>query len=127
MPSIAGRLAFIIFNMKGASTMTASPLHRITLNLARSKTAPEGSSLNRYEIIAPLDGEGHLDATTWKDRRKDCTVLRVNGHERKSGLLVHKHGGAGGATWMVDYNASMEADDEAGYRLGSHRDRKSVV
>lgn len=100
--------------------MPVSSLHRITLHLARSKEFPEGTSLNRYEITAPLDDAGHLDAMAWKERRRDCTVLRVNGREKKSGLLVHRHGGAGGATWTIDYDAGSDLDDEAGYRLGSH-------
>ena len=37
------------------------------------------------------------------------------------GLLVHKPGGKGGATWAFDYNQDSADDDEAGYRLGEHR------
>jgi hypothetical protein len=100
--------------------MSVSPLYRITLHLARSKEFPSGTSLNRYVITAPLDSENRLDPAAWKMRRAQCTVERVNGRETRGGLLVHRHGGAGGATWAIDYDASRDDDDEAGYRLSSH-------
>lgn len=30
-------------------------------------------------------------------------------------------GGAGGSSWVFDYNPNVPSDDETGYRLGSHR------
>ena len=35
-------------------------------------------------------------------------------------MLTHRHGGAGGATWVIDYDKDRADDDEAGYRLGTH-------
>jgi hypothetical protein len=100
--------------------MTDAVLHQITLHLARSKEFPNGSANDGYDIVAPLDSHGHLDATAWKSVREKCEVVRFVGQEERRGKLVHKHGGAGGATWAIDYDAARDDDDEAGYRLGSH-------
>ena len=35
---------------------------RIQLHPARSKQFPSGSSLHGYQLIAPLDKNGHIDA-----------------------------------------------------------------
>ena len=42
------------------------------------------------------------------------------GEPDQHGVLVHRPGGAGGATWMIDYDQDRADDDEAGYRLGTH-------
>jgi hypothetical protein len=34
--------------------------------------------------------------------------------------LIHRAGGAGGATWVIDYDESSSDDDEPGYRLDIH-------
>jgi hypothetical protein len=49
--------------------VTALPnaFKRIRLNLARSKEFPQGSSRHRYEFVAPLDSNGHIDAQLWKE------------------------------------------------------------
>ncbi len=101
--------------------MTSAVLHQITLHLARSKAFPNGSANFGYDIIAPLDADGHLDVAAWKIAREKCEVVRFEDGEEKRGKLVHKHGGAGGATWAIDYDAARADDDEAGYRLGTHR------
>ncbi len=50
-----------------------------------------------------------------------CKVRRFwAGEEDQHGLLVHKAGGAKGATWTFDYDAAGNDDDEAGYRFGDH-------
>jgi hypothetical protein len=101
--------------------MTDAVLHQITLHLARSKEFPNGSATDGYDIVAPLDAEGHLDAAGWKSVREKCEVVRFQGSEERRGKLVHKHGGVGGATWAIDYDSARDDDDEAGYRLGTHR------
>lgn len=101
--------------------MLPKGFHKIRLNLARSKAFPEGSSRHGYEFVAPLDGGGRLDPEAWKAHRSTCTVRRFwAGEPDNHGLLVHKPGGAKGATWSFDYDATAEFDDEAGYRLGDH-------
>lgn len=100
---------------------TTSTLKKITLNLARTKAFPEGSAAHGYEIVAPLDETGRLDPLGWRAHRKDCKVRRFwAGESGEFGWLVHRPGGAGGATWVFDYMLDSEEDDETGYRLGSH-------
>lgn len=96
-------------------------LQLIRLNLARSKEFPTGSTHNGYQIVAPLDREGHIDPVAWKDRRAQCRVKRIwNGEEVDAGLLLHKPGGAEHARWVIDYHSEEPTDDETGYRFGSH-------
>lgn len=97
-------------------------LSHITLHLARCKEYPEGSARHGYEIAAPLDAEGRLDAAAWKSVRGQCRVRRFWGDAAdRHGLLVHRPGGSGGATWTIDYDPDRAFDDEAGYRLNKHR------
>ena len=95
--------------------MTALPhaFKRIRLNLARSKEFPQGSPRHGYEFVAPLDGSGHIDAALWKQYRDFCRVRRFwEGDADEHGFLVHRPG--------VDYDQTVEADDESGYRFGTH-------
>lgn len=97
-------------------------LHHITLHLARSKDFPEGSPRHGYEITAPLDESGHLDQAEWREKRLQCRVRRFwPGEPDRQGRLIHRAGGADGATWLIDYDLDRVTDDEAGYRLGKHR------
>jgi hypothetical protein len=96
-------------------------LRKVTLRLARTKEFPDGSIRHGYEFVAPLDSEGHIDARSWHDLRNACVVHRFWGDEPwMRGMLVHRAGGADGATWVFDYDRAKDTDDEAGYRLGSH-------
>lgn len=96
-------------------------LHRVTLALARCPQHPDGSTGRGYEIIAPLGPDGHLDAALWRESRDECRVRRLwTGERDRHGRLVHRAGGAGGATWLIDYEDWTNEDDEAGYRLGAH-------
>ncbi len=96
-------------------------LHRITLHLARTRDFPEGSTRHGYEITAPLDSAGHLDSIAWCSRRAQCRVRRFwPGEPDRWGVLTHRHGGAGGATWVIDYDKDRSDDDESGYRLDTH-------
>ena len=95
-------------------------LHRITLNLARSKEFPAGSAQHGYELIAPLDGNGHLDAEGWRKAKEACTVRRFWADEENDlGHLVHR-GGEKGGSWAFTYDIAGDEDDEAGYRFGAH-------
>jgi hypothetical protein len=94
---------------------------RIRLELARSKDHPSGSSRCGYELIAPLNRNGHIDPKDWKAFRDHCRVRRFwEGEADNIGRVVHKPGGSEGATWIFDYDAARLDDDEAGYRFGSH-------
>lgn len=96
-------------------------LKRIVLHLARSKEHPEGSSRHGYDLVAPLDAAGRLDAHAWREARARCRVRRFwDGEPTETGHLVHRPGGKGGANWAFDYDPARSADDEAGYRFGDH-------
>jgi hypothetical protein len=101
--------------------MTQSSLAKITLNLARTKVHPDGSSRHGYEFVAPLDNLGHIDAKVWKDKKHACTVHRFWGDEPiRHGFLVHRAGGDKGATWGFEYDRATHADDEAGFKFADH-------
>jgi hypothetical protein len=96
-------------------------LQRITLHLARTKQHPEGTSKIGYDIVAPLDRAGRLDADAWRAHRAECRVKRFRASKPEAyGVLLHRPGGVDGATWAIDYNLDRADDDEVGYRLGSH-------
>lgn len=96
-------------------------LYPVTLTLARCPDYPDGSAGRGYEIVAPLGPKGHLDTTLWREARGHCRVRRFwAGEPDRHGRLVHRAGGDGGATWLIDYDDRTTADDEPGYRLGAH-------
>lgn len=101
--------------------MSVRQLKRVTIHLARAPEFPEGSSRFGYDIIAPLNRDGHLDARLWRENRAACTVRRFRpGEDDRFGMLVRKPGGSGGATWTIDYNSAITDDDEPGFRLDRH-------
>ncbi|MDQ0469827.1 hypothetical protein [Labrys wisconsinensis] len=100
-------------------------LHRIILHLARAPDHPDGSDRIGYELLAPLDGDGHLDPIGWQQVRALCHVRRFAPDEpERGGLLVHRPGGTGGATWLIDFGRGAAGDDESGHRLETHVFRK---
>jgi hypothetical protein len=100
--------------------MTAT-LKRIALTLARSKDFPNGSSQIGYDLIAPLDSNGHIDLPAWKKYRAACSVRHFSpAEDDKTGLLVHKAGSAEHGRWVFDYNVARDDDDEAGFLFGHH-------
>ena len=101
--------------------MSASAaLKKIRLEEAPAKGAPAAPSIDGYTFVAPLDASGRIDVEAWKSARALCFVHRLErGAVVERGLLVHRPGGAGGATWAFDYRQGDD-DDEAGYRFGAH-------
>jgi hypothetical protein len=94
---------------------------RIQLHLARSREFPSGSSQHGYQIVAPLNAQGHIDAGLWKTHREFCRVRRFwQGEDEQIGYLVHKPGGSEHAQWVFDYDKKRRDDDETGYRFGAH-------
>lgn len=95
------------------------PLSHIILRLARTKAFPDGSLRRGYDIRAVLDAAGHLSVEAWRSHRTSYSVQRFwDDKPVKHGTLVHRAGGAGGATWAMHYSGTDE--DEAGFRLGEH-------
>lgn len=96
-------------------------MFRVTLTLARCAEHPDGSGGRGYEIVAPLGPDGRLDPALWREARDHCRVRRFwIGERDRHGRLVHRAGGEGGATWLIDYDDRTDEDDEPGYRLGAH-------
>jgi hypothetical protein len=94
----------------------------IRLRLARSKDFPSGSREHGYDIVVPLDADGHIDTSLWKTHRDRCRVRRFWGSEGEQlGVLTHKPGGSEHARWVFDYDHDRADDDEVGYRFGAHR------
>ncbi|MFM9942875.1 MAG: hypothetical protein ACKVP7_25650 [Hyphomicrobiaceae bacterium] len=97
-------------------------LKRIRLTLARDHDFPNGSLDRGYDLIAPIDADGHLDAAEWREHRDRCRVRRFwPGQPEEIGRLVHKRGGSHGATWAFDYDPQSAKDDEPGFKLDQHK------
>ena len=106
--------------MAGQTKTGSVQLRRVKLELARNKGHAEAKTTGGYEFVAPLDAEGFIDLEAWKNFRTLCFVHRIEqGAVAERGLLVHRAGGQGGATWAFDYELG-EGEEEAGYRFGSH-------
>jgi hypothetical protein len=91
-------------------------LSRIRLELARDHDFPQGSREHGYEFTVPLDGEGRIDASAWKDKRDLCRVRRFwKGEEDEIGHVIRRTSG----DWAFLYDLEGDPDDiETGYRLG---------
>jgi hypothetical protein len=89
----------------------------VRLLLAREKGHPEGDREEGYDVLAPLTGEGRIDAEEWKSHKASCRVRRFRtGEEDLIGRLKRKPGGQ----WYFDY-AEGDRDDEIGFHLGDER------
>jgi hypothetical protein len=97
-----------------------SKLKKVTLHAARSKAFPEGSIRHGYVFVAPLDDNGKIDAEAWKAHRGECIVHRFWADEPDMrGLLVHRPGGHGGASWAFELGETL-SDEEEGFRFADH-------
>ncbi len=94
-------------------------LRKIRLELARDHDFPDGSRHHGYELVAPLDADGHIDAAAWAKHKARCRVRRFwEGEDDEIGHVVRKPGGA----WAFHYDINGEEDDdETGYRLAQHK------
>jgi hypothetical protein len=104
------------FAMSSSKDLTPKFRH-IRLLLAREKGHPVGDHQEGYDLLAPLDSDGHLDAAEWKLHQEACRVRHFRpGEEDRIGRLRRKPGGQ----WYFDY-AEGDRDDEAGFHLGQER------
>ena len=95
-------------------------MSRIRLEQAREPGAASGGTRG-YEFVAPLDAANHISIEGWRAERALCFVHRTeHGATIERGLLAHRPGGVGGATWMFDYDPLAQGDEEAGFRFGAH-------
>lgn len=92
---------------------------RVRLELARTPDAPEGRRDCGYEILMPLDRDGHLQVEEWRKHRERAAVHRFwHNEDAQTGVLIHgRHG------WAFSY-APGEDDDEPIYKLEGHRLRQ---
>jgi hypothetical protein len=89
----------------------------VRLLLAREKGHPVGDMEEGYDLLAPLDSDGRLDAAEWKSHQAACRVRRFRpGEEDRIGRLRRKPGGQ----WYFDY-AQGDSDDEIGFHLDEER------
>ncbi|APH74019.1 hypothetical protein [Aquibium oceanicum] len=89
----------------------------VRLLLAREKGHPDGDREEGYDILVPLETEGHLDPAEWKKHQDVCRVRHFrHGADDRIGRLRRKPGGQ----WYFDY-AEGDRDDEVGFRLGEER------
>ncbi len=97
---------------------TRPTLHKIRLELARTKDHPEGSRDIGYEFTAPLGSDGKIDVAEFHQLKEKSRVLRFRpDHDDDIGHLVRKPGGS----WAFHYDIHNNADDdESGYRFGDH-------
>lgn len=96
-------------------------LKHVTLHAARSKAFPDGSARHGYDLVLPLDAAHRIDTALWKEKRALCVAHRFWGDEARSrGLLVHRAGGAHGATWLIDEDPDSDSDDRVGLGFGDH-------
>ncbi|MBI1386355.1 MAG: hypothetical protein GC150_15720 [Rhizobiales bacterium] len=93
-------------------------MKKIRLELARDHDFPGGSREHGYEMVAPIDDDGHIDAAEWRRSREKCRVVRFWGDaDHEIGHLVRKPGGQ----WAFHYDIhGDEDDDETGHRFDSH-------
>jgi hypothetical protein len=102
------------FGSEGRCAMT---LKRVRMELARDHDFPNGSRAHGYEVAAPLDAAGHLDAREWRATRARCRVRRFwAGSADQIGHLVHRRGGS----WAFDYDPKSSDDDEPGFKFDKH-------
>lgn len=102
--------------MTTASDLSPKFRH-VRLTLAREKGRPLGDQEEGYDLLVPLNEEGHLDAEEWKKHQMQCRVRQfAPDTEDRIGRLRRKPGGQ----WYFDYEEG-ERDDEIGFRLGEER------
>ena len=76
----------------------------------------DGDDHRGYSLVAPLNGDGHLDEAAFKAERDACTVRRFAPDEdAQEGRLSRR-----GDNWFFDYAVGTD-DDEAVFKLGEHR------
>jgi hypothetical protein len=102
--------------MTSTKQTSAANLSFIQLELARAPEFPQGSADHRYEFVAPLTKDAHIDAAAWKDLKDRCEVTRVWGSDPvQYGRLRHV-----GKGWRFDYDDKDDTDDEPFFKLDRH-------
>jgi hypothetical protein len=102
------------FTMKSRTGTTC----KLRLELAREIGKPEGDRNTAYELVLPLNPDGHIDATSWLDDPVACTVRHIRpGQVDAIGVLARSAHGR----WRFDYHSGHDAQDHQGIRFGDDR------
>src|SRR5438045_3673578 len=91
-------------------------LMHIRLELARTSEFPDGNAERGYELVAPLERDGHIDTAAWKNLRERCEVVRFFDGERSVPGRLRRVGRG----WQFDFDATRQDDDEAIFKLDRH-------
>jgi len=84
---------------------------RIRMELVRQVGHPAGDGATGYELVLPLDRDGHIDATSWVDDPGACVVRRFRpGLPAAQGTLARAPRGR----WYFDYGAGSSAAGHEG-------------
>lgn len=90
--------------------------YHIRLETAREPGRPAGDPGAGYDIVAPLDAEGRLDAAGCRENPDRCYARRfVDGATEAKGRLRH----GPGDRWTIDLEP--DAEDAVGFRFGHER------
>lgn len=97
-------------------------LMTIRLELGRLAGAPQGDPRHAYEMVAPLDEQGHLDPAEWRAEKHRCAVRRFRpGQAECRGSLRHC-----GRGWLFDYIPGRSDDNEILFRADKHLIEKGL-
>lgn len=94
-------------------------LYNIRMELARTKSHPDGSKACGYELLAPLDAEGRLDLDAFRKVKESCLVRRFwENEDDRHGRLEHTQG----RVWKFAYDDAEDVRDEEEplHRLDRH-------
>lgn len=90
--------------------------YHVRLEMARAPDAPAGDPDEGYDIVAPLDADGRLDAAGWRAEPDRAYARRFSdGVTEAKGQLRRRPGGQ----WVIDLPGAD--DDAVGYRFGDER------
>ncbi len=93
----------------------------IRLQLARSKAFPNRSASHGYDLVAPLDRNGHIDIELWRRHREACRVRRFwEDEDAAVGISFTSREARSTPGGHSNYDAIADEDDEPGFRLGTH-------
>jgi hypothetical protein len=91
---------------------------KVRLRLAREPGHPEGSDLQGYDIVVPLNKDRRIDAEAWKKNRDLCRAVHYrDSEEHDVGHVVHLPGGV----WTLRFDVRGDDEDAVGYRFSSER------
>ena len=102
-----------------AGAVKKVPLFRIVMRLARNPGTEfsEGDDHRGYSLVAPLTGDGHIDAAAFAKAKTACVVRRfAPAEDPVDGRLAHRR-----SRWFFDYEEGDADADEPVFRLGAHR------